>query len=124
MIKGSGNVFLDLGFDKAEADSLKMRADLMIRIVDFYEKSGMTQARAAKALGSTQPRLNALLKGRIGLCSAWTPREHCQPGRVECAPGRKRGRVSTSHLSRSGTPQRKSAAHGVPPRSTRSAARR
>src|SRR4051794_23269326 len=100
MIKGSGNVFLDLGFDKAEADSLKMRADLMIRIVDFYEKSGMTQ-----------PRLNALLKGRIGLCSAWTPREHCQPGRVECAPGRKRGRVSTSHLSRSGTPQRKSAAH-------------
>ena len=29
MIKGSGNVFLDLGFDKAEADSLKMRADLI-----------------------------------------------------------------------------------------------
>src|SRR4051812_3204316 len=45
MIKGSGNVFLDLGFDKAEADSLKMRADLMIQIVDF-KKSGMTQARA------------------------------------------------------------------------------
>ncbi len=69
MIKGSGNVFLDLGFDKAEAESLKMRADLMIRIVDFYEKSGMTQARAAKALGLTQPRLNALLKGKIGLFS-------------------------------------------------------
>ena len=46
-----------------------MRADLMIRIVDFYEKSGITQARAAKALGIRQPRLNALLKGRIGLFS-------------------------------------------------------
>ena len=29
----------------------------------------MTQAAAAKALGLTQPRLNALLKGRIGLFS-------------------------------------------------------
>jgi predicted XRE-type DNA-binding protein len=29
----------------------------------------MTQAAAARALGITQPRLNALLKGRIGLFS-------------------------------------------------------
>jgi predicted XRE-type DNA-binding protein len=41
----------------------------MIRIVQFYRKSGMTQAMAAKALGLTQPRLNALLKGKIGLFS-------------------------------------------------------
>lgn len=65
-VRGSGNVFLDLGFDKAEAENLKMRADLMIRITQFYEKSGLTQAAAAKALGLTQPRLNALLKGKIG----------------------------------------------------------
>ena len=64
--RGSGNVFLDLGFDKAEAENLKMRSDLMIRIVQFHRKSGMTQAAAAKALGLTQPRLNALLKGKIG----------------------------------------------------------
>ena len=69
MTKGSGNVFLDLGFGKAEAENLKMRADLMMRIDDFYRDSGMTQAQAAKALGLTQPRLNALLKGKIGLFS-------------------------------------------------------
>jgi predicted XRE-type DNA-binding protein len=66
---GSGNVFIDLGFPKAEAENLKMRSDLMIRVVDYYQKSGLTQARAAKVLGLTQPRLNALLKGRIGLFS-------------------------------------------------------
>jgi predicted XRE-type DNA-binding protein len=63
---GSGNVFLDLGFGKAEAENLKMRSELMIRIVQFHRRSGMTQAAAAKALGLTQPRLNALLKGKIG----------------------------------------------------------
>jgi predicted XRE-type DNA-binding protein len=63
--RGSGNIFIDLGFDKAEAENLKLRSDLMIRIVQFHRKSGMKQADAAKALGLTQPRLNALLKGRI-----------------------------------------------------------
>jgi len=36
-------------------------------IETFYRRSGLTQAQAAKQLGITQPRLNALLKGRIGL---------------------------------------------------------
>ena len=57
-VRGSGNVFLDLGFDKAEAESLKLRSELMMRIEDFYRESGLTQAAAAKALGLTQPRLN------------------------------------------------------------------
>jgi predicted XRE-type DNA-binding protein len=65
-VRGSGNVFIDLGFDKVEAENLKMRPDLIVRIVEFHRKSGMTQAAAAKALGLTQPRLNALLKGKIG----------------------------------------------------------
>jgi predicted XRE-type DNA-binding protein len=67
--RGSGNVFVDLGFDKAEAENLRLRAELMMRIEDFYRKSGMTQSQAAEALGLTQPRLNALLKGKIGLFS-------------------------------------------------------
>jgi len=65
MVRGSGNVFLELGFDKAEAENLKLRSGLMIRIVQFCRKSGMKQADAAKTLGLTQPRLNALLKGKI-----------------------------------------------------------
>ena len=68
-VRGSDNIFIDLGFDKTEAENLKLRSDLIIRIVQFYRKSGMTQAKAAKTLGLTQPRLNALLKGKIGLFS-------------------------------------------------------
>ncbi len=69
MTRGSGNVFLDLGFNRAEAENLKLRSQLMMRIGDYCKASGMTQARAARALGLTQPRLNALLKGRIDLFS-------------------------------------------------------
>lgn len=65
MVRGSGNVFLDLGFSKAEAENLKLRAGLMMRITDHYKASGLKQADAAKTLGLTQPRLNALLKGKI-----------------------------------------------------------
>ncbi len=68
-VRGSGNIFIDLGFDKAEAENLKLRSELMMRIEEFYERSGMTQAGAAKALGLTQPRLNSLLTGKIGLFS-------------------------------------------------------
>lgn len=65
MTRGSGNVFLDIGFSKPEAENLKMRSELMMRIENYFKASGLTQAAAAKALGLTQPRLNALLKGRI-----------------------------------------------------------
>lgn len=65
MTRGSGNVFLDMGFSKAEAENLRLRSQLMRQIDVYYRESGMTQAAAAKALGLTQPRLNALLKGRL-----------------------------------------------------------
>jgi predicted XRE-type DNA-binding protein len=67
--RGSANVFRDLGFGKAEAENLRLRSELMFRIDGFCRESGMTQAEAAKMLGLTQPRLNALLKGRISLFS-------------------------------------------------------
>jgi len=68
-MRGSGNVFRDLGFGTAEAENLKLRAELMLRIEEIYRRSGATQAEAARLLGLTQPRLNALLKGKIGLFS-------------------------------------------------------
>jgi len=67
--KGSGNVFYDLGFSREEAENLKLRSELMNRIDAFVEKSGLSQTDAAKRLGLTQPRLNQLLKGKIGLFS-------------------------------------------------------
>lgn len=63
--KGSGNIFRDLGFSQGEAQNLALRSDLMIRIEKLVKETGLTQQQAAKVLGITQPRLNALLKGRI-----------------------------------------------------------
>lgn len=67
--KGSGNIFSDLGFPPGEAQNLIMRAELMVKIEQFVRKSGMTQKEAARLLGITQPRLNLLLKRKIGLFS-------------------------------------------------------
>ena len=63
--KSSGNVFADLGFPPEEAANLTLRALIMMKLEDWYAASGFTQARAAKELGVTQPRLNDLLKRRI-----------------------------------------------------------
>jgi predicted XRE-type DNA-binding protein len=65
MARGGSNVFRDLGFREPEARNLALRSEVMIRIEEFVERSGLTQARAATRLGLTQPRLNALLQGRI-----------------------------------------------------------
>ena len=67
--RGSGNIFADIAFDKDEAENLKLRAELMMRIEDCCRKCGAPQAMMAEALGLTTPRLNALLKGKIGLFS-------------------------------------------------------
>ena len=63
-IKGSGNVFLDLGFDSAEARIMALRAEVMIRLEQQLKAKGWTQAEAAKHLGITQPRVSRLVKGR------------------------------------------------------------
>jgi len=65
MVKGSDNVFRDLGFPEPEAQNLLLRSRLMMKVRDFVERSGLTQHEAARALGITQPRLNLLLKGKI-----------------------------------------------------------
>ena len=63
-VKGSGNVFLDLGFDPAEAEVMALRAEVMIRLEQHLKSKGWTQAEAAKRLGITQPRVSRLTKGR------------------------------------------------------------
>jgi predicted XRE-type DNA-binding protein len=65
VIKGSSNVFEDLGFKRGEAANLKIRADLMLDLRRHIQKSGWTQAQAAKFFGETQPRISNLLKGEI-----------------------------------------------------------
>ena len=64
--KGSPNIFADLGFDADEAQNLLLRSQTMMVISKWFEASGLTQVAAAKILGLTQPRLNQMLKGKIG----------------------------------------------------------
>jgi predicted XRE-type DNA-binding protein len=67
--RGSGNVFQDLGFPPAEAAHLLIRSDLMISLNQLLDERGLTQTRAAKLLGVTQPRISALRRGRVDLFS-------------------------------------------------------
>lgn len=57
------SVFYDLGFDEAEARVLEMRAELMAALREHIKKHDWTQSEAAKKLGTTQPRVSALMKG-------------------------------------------------------------
>lgn len=63
--RSSGNVFRDLGFSSEEAENLKMRTDLMIRLGKVIQARGLTQADAAKLFGVTQPRVSDLVRGKI-----------------------------------------------------------
>lgn len=53
----------------AEAESMKLRSALMDAIEDAIKAKGWTQAEAAKALGVTQPRVSALMRGKISMFS-------------------------------------------------------
>ena len=66
VIKGSANIFADLGFDTEEAQNLLLRSQTMMVVSKWFDASGLTQATAAKTLGISQPRLNQLLRGKIG----------------------------------------------------------
>jgi predicted XRE-type DNA-binding protein len=59
----SGNVFEDLGFPNA-AEALA-KARLAQRIAAVIEQKGLTQVQAARILGIDQPKVSALLRGRL-----------------------------------------------------------
>ncbi len=61
----SGNVFRDVGFAGEEAENLRLRADLMIQLTRLIDARHLTQARAARMFGVTQPRVSDLVRGRI-----------------------------------------------------------
>jgi predicted XRE-type DNA-binding protein len=62
--KSSGNVFIDLGFDPAEAAVLQMRSNLMSDLRLYIEKQKLTQAEAAKRLDIAQSRVSDLVRGK------------------------------------------------------------
>ena len=61
--RGSGNVFADLGVP--DPGLAMAKADLAARILLVIKREGLTQAAAGKRLGIGQPKVSALLRGRL-----------------------------------------------------------
>ena len=59
----TGNVFADLGIENP--DEYLAKADLASLILRIIQSRGLTQIAAGKVLGISQPKVSALLNGRL-----------------------------------------------------------
>ena len=59
------SVFDAIADTPEEALNMKLRAQLMNKIINKIEKKGWKQAEAAKLLGVTQPRISDLQRGMM-----------------------------------------------------------
>jgi len=94
----SGNVFADLGFADAEEELAKAQLATYIRHV--LKRRRLTQAAAARLMGIDQPKVSALLNGRLAgfsserLMRLLTALGHDVEILVKAKPrGRSRGRI-------------------------------
>ena len=60
---GSPNILEDIGFSEPEEESAKVK--LAGRIQDIVRERQLTQTAAALAMGIDQPKVSALLNGRL-----------------------------------------------------------
>ena len=63
-VKGSGNVFADLGLPHPEQELLKARLTLQIHRIITARR--LTQAQAGEVLGIKQPHVSLLVRNRSG----------------------------------------------------------
>lgn len=49
------------------AENMKLRSTLMTALREHINRSGLSQAQAAKLFGVTQPRVSDLMRGKINL---------------------------------------------------------
>ena len=55
----------DSGFSVQDSQNLMLRSQTMIALVQWFEASGMSPAKAAKSFDIPQTKFNQLLKGKI-----------------------------------------------------------
>ena len=67
--KTFANVWDAICDTQAEAENLKLRAELMRVLAAMITDSKMSQAQAADLMGVTQPRVSDLMRGKIDLFS-------------------------------------------------------
>jgi predicted XRE-type DNA-binding protein len=63
IVRGTGNVFADLGFEDAEERQTKLRLAQAINAI--IAERGLTQVSAGKLLGASQPKVSALANYRL-----------------------------------------------------------
>jgi predicted XRE-type DNA-binding protein len=63
VLRGSGNVFADLGLPNAEAEKTKVR--LAVAINQVLQGRRLSQTMAAKRLGVGQPKVSALVNYKL-----------------------------------------------------------
>lgn len=51
----------------SEARNMKLRSTLMIALTEHLQRAGLSQSQAAKLMGTTQPRVSDLMRGKINL---------------------------------------------------------
>jgi predicted XRE-type DNA-binding protein len=60
---GTQNIFADLGVPDAETHKLK--ADLVVKLRDVIDELNLTQAEAGQRIGASQPEVSRILNGRF-----------------------------------------------------------
>ena len=61
--QSSGNIFADLRLP--DSGELHAKAQIAYQICNLLEKRGLTQKAAAELLGVDQPKVSALLRGKL-----------------------------------------------------------
>lgn len=80
-VRGSGNLFNDLGY--ADADIHLLKAELVSRIHDVMLDQKLTQSAAASLMGLNQPDVSRLLRGPVSGCLGQTPDADADQARVQ-----------------------------------------
>jgi predicted XRE-type DNA-binding protein len=99
-IKSSGNVFADLGLPDAEERLAK--AELARQIERIIKRRRLTQAQAAKILRVSQPKISALLSGKLAdfsldrLLKFLMALDHDIEIRIKSKPARAKRRARTT----------------------------
>lgn len=65
--KGNENIFVDCGFPPAEAENLRIRAQMMAALTGYIQDRKISQTNAARIVGVSQPQISDLVRGKIGL---------------------------------------------------------
>lgn len=63
VVRGSGNVFADIGLPDAE--DMFLKAQLALLIAKTIKAHGFSQRKAADVTGIPQPDINAIVNGRL-----------------------------------------------------------